>query len=135
MVPENFAQYRKTFKKGEVLLREGDVGKEIVLPEEGMLEVYIKGNYVNTIDVIDSQDFIGEVGAILGVPRTATVVAVTDVVALCFPEIELESLLRESPSLGVSLIRSLCLKLHDSASHLADCYIRQKNAKKSAPGP
>ena len=111
---------RRYFKKGDVLLREGEQDSQILLPEEGLLDVFIQGRKVSTIDASVSQDFIGEVGAILGEPRTATVVAATDVVAICLPKIELEAVMKDAPSLGVKLVRSLCRKLVNSTAAFAE---------------
>ncbi len=113
-------KYRRHFAGGEVLLREGEGGSQFYLLEKGILDVFILGQKVNSIDADSSQDFVGEVGAVLGTPRTATVVASTDCVVLCLPKIELETVLKHSPTLGVKLIRSLCDKLLNSASALAE---------------
>jgi len=106
---------RKRFKKGEVLLKEGAEGNEFYLLEEGILDVFIHEKKVATINARDSQEFIGEVAALLGGPRIATVIAATDCVALCLPKLEFEAILRSSPSLGAKLIRSICRKLSSLA--------------------
>lgn len=113
-------QYRRTFTKDEVLIQEGETGSEILLLEKGRVDVFIKGKKVNTIDATVSQDFIGEVGAILGAPRTATLVAATSGAVLCLPGIQLEAVLKTAPSLGLKLVKSLCGKLENSASALAE---------------
>ncbi|MEI6126068.1 MAG: cyclic nucleotide-binding domain-containing protein [Pseudomonadota bacterium] len=120
MSMHSIEELRKQFKKGDVLLREGEMDSQILLPEEGILDVFIQGRKVNSIDASVAQDFLGEVGAILGVPRTATVVAATDVIAICLPKIELEAVMKDAPSLGVKLIRSLCRKLVNSTTAFAE---------------
>jgi len=120
MTTSPLGQFRKRFKKGDVLLREGEQDSQIFLPEEGILDIFIQGRKVNSVDAAASSDFIGEVGAILGVQRTATVVAATDCVLICLPKIELEAVMKNAPSLGVKLVRSLCRKLHNSSSALAE---------------
>ena len=107
---------RKHFKKGDILLKEGDGGSDFFLLEEGSLDVFIHDRKVATISgTPDSQEFIGEVAALLGGPRIATVVAVTDCVALCIPKLQVEAILKNSPSLGVKLMRSICRKLSSLA--------------------
>ena len=114
----NAEDCRKRFKKGDVLLKEGDEGSEFFLLEEGSLDVFIHARKVATISgAHDSQEFIGEVAALLGGPRIATVVAITDCVTLCIPKLQVEAILKNSPSLGVKLMRSICRKL-SSMAHL-----------------
>ena len=124
MSGQDMSQYRKQYEKGDVLISEGEEGKQLFLLEKGTLDVLIYGRKVNSIDAKGSNDFVGEIGAVLGTPRTATVVAATDCVVLCLPKIELESAIKTSPSLGIKLIRSLCEKLLSSSSVLAEFHVK-----------
>lgn len=120
MTGASLEQFRMRFPKGTVLVREGEQDSRIFLPESGSLDIYIKGVKVNTIDGGEAADFIGEVGAILGVPRSATVVAATDCVVVCLPKFELEAVMKTAPSLGVKLVRSLCKKLFQNSAAFAE---------------
>jgi signal-transduction protein with cAMP-binding, CBS, and nucleotidyltransferase domain len=124
MTENDMGSYRRQFSTGEVLVREAESGPEFYLLEKGVLDVYIHGKKINSIDAEINQDFVGEVGAFLGTPRTATVVAATDCIVLCLPKMELETVLKISPSLGIKLIRSLCDKLFNSASTLAEFQVK-----------
>jgi len=124
MSGHDMSQYRKKYERGDVLINEGEEGKQLFLLEKGTLDVLIHGRKVNSIDAKGSHDFVGEIGAVLGTPRTATVVAATDCVVLCLPKIELESAIKTSPSLGIKLIRSLCEKLLSSSSALAEFHVK-----------
>ena len=125
MSRQEVEQYRQTIEKGTTLLREGDVDTRFFLLQEGSLDIFIKEKKINTINAQPSQDFVGEIGAVLGTPRTATVVAATKCVVLCLPNIEIEKVIRASPTLGVRLIHSLCHKLANSASTLAEFHVEQ----------
>lgn len=103
-------QYRY-FRKGEVLMREGEASDHFLLLEKGMIDIYAQGRKINTVDASYSQDFIGEIGVILGTPRTATVIATTNCVALYLPALELEDIIRSSPSIAVKLCISLCQRI------------------------
>ena len=125
MINAELKHYKKIFLKDEVLINEGETGSEILMLEKGIVDVLINGKKVNSIDASVSKDFVGEIGAILGTPRTATLVAATDVVTLCLPNIHLEAVLQEAPSIGLKLVKSLCEKLSNSASALADLQTKQ----------
>ena len=123
----DMSKYQREFKKGDILLREGEEDSRIFLLKKGVLDVFILGRKVNSIDAAFSQDFVGEVGAVLGTPRTATIVAATDCLTICLPRIELEDVIANSPSLGVKLIRSLCHKLTSSASAVAEFQVKHSS--------
>ena len=120
MSRQDIENYRQTIEEGTILIREGDVDTRFFLLEKGSLDVFIKGNKINAVNAQKGQDFIGEIGALLGIPRTATIVAATKCVVLCLPNIEIEKVLSASPALGARLIHSLCCKLANSASNLAE---------------
>lgn len=109
------SNYRRRLKKGDVLLQEGEKGTELFVLEKGTLDVFIQNRKVGEIDARSSQEFVGEVAALLGEPRTATVVASTECLVLAIPQVELEDVLMRVPSLGAKLARSLCKKLSHSA--------------------
>lgn len=109
-------RFRERCRKGEVLMKEGEEGSEFHILEEGKLEVFIQGQKVGSVEAGQEVEFVGEVAALTGQPRTATVVAATDCVSLCIPKLELDELVSRSPMLGVKLIRSLCRKLSSSAA-------------------
>ncbi len=67
-----------TFGPGEPLMRAGDVGDRFILIDSGTVEVEAAGAPVRTIG---PGGYCGEIALLRGVPRTATVRAITDVTA------------------------------------------------------
>ncbi len=107
-----------TFPAGTVLAREGDVGREFMVIDDGTADVVIGGAVVNQLGPEDS---FGEVALLDGGVRTATVVASTDVVAYVIEQREFAVLVFDSQSLArklliglAKLLRSAELRLHES---------------------
>ena len=107
-----------TFPAGTVLAREGDVGREFMVIDDGTADVVIGGAVVNQLGPDDS---FGEVALLDGGVRTATVVASTDVVAHVIEQREFAVLVFDSQSLArklliglAKLLRSAELRLHES---------------------
>ena len=107
-----------TFPAGTVLAREGDVGREFMVIDDGTADVVIGGAVVNQLGPDDS---FGEVALLDGGVRTATVVASTDVVAYVIEQREFAVLVFDSQSLArklliglAKLLRSAELRLHES---------------------
>jgi len=123
--------FRIKLAKDDVLVREGETGSEFFLLERGIVEIYIQERKVGSMDASKTQEFIGEVSALLGGLRTATVIAVTECSLLRIPQLKVEAILTSSPSLGIKLIHSLCRKLHQSAQLYAEFQIQQHSLLKS----
>lgn len=72
------SQYRQ-FGAGEVLVRTGDPGDEFFLILSGEAEIVQNGRHLTTLG---RYDYFGEVAIMLGLKRTADVIAYTDMEAL-----------------------------------------------------
>ncbi|MEZ4749099.1 MAG: cyclic nucleotide-binding domain-containing protein [Bdellovibrionota bacterium] len=109
--PKGLTPFRKIFPEGHTLLTEGESGSSFYILERGTLEVRVHGKAVSTITAKDEVEFVGEVAALLSTPRTATVIAKTEVSALYFEAGNFEKIIAAAPSLGMKLARSLAKKL------------------------
>jgi CRP-like cAMP-binding protein len=124
--------FRIKLLKDAVLLREGEENQEeFFLLETGIVDIYIQDRKISTLDASKSQEFLGEVAALLGGPRTATIIAATDCSLLRIPKLKVEAILTSSPTLGMKLIRSLCRKLSLSAHQHAELQAQQQSLLKS----
>ncbi|MFH1023017.1 MAG: cyclic nucleotide-binding domain-containing protein [Planctomycetota bacterium] len=119
-------QQRRHFKKGEVIFREGDAGENFYLLEKGSLDVLITGKKIGIVNADQGPEFVGEVAALLGTPRTATVVAADACSAIEIPRVDIDNVLANAPTLGAKLAKSLCRKLAESATTHAE---RQQQGK------
>ena len=103
----------RQFEEGETIIREGEAAKEFYLLKEGIAWAFVNDKKVGEIAAGGSQEFIGEVGALLDRPRTASVVAQTKCIVFAVPAKQLANVIVKAPTLGVKLARSLALKLAD----------------------
>jgi putative ABC transport system ATP-binding protein len=72
----------QTLSPGELLFSQGDLGDLIYFVESGSLEVYreLADGGVQLLNVVGAGRYVGELGPILNLPRSATVRAVEDTV-------------------------------------------------------
>jgi CRP-like cAMP-binding protein len=65
---------------GKILISEGDPGDSIFLLAKGSVRILVMGGHGRAFEIrrLDAPDFFGEVAALSGLPRSATVVAVSD---------------------------------------------------------
>ncbi|RME22172.1 MAG: cyclic nucleotide-binding domain-containing protein [Deltaproteobacteria bacterium] len=86
------------FEAGEVIIREGDDSRELYIMQEGQAKVIMdtpKGKLL--LDRLSRGSFFGEVALMTGKPRTATVVAETDVTAIVIGHRTMEGILAKYP--------------------------------------
>jgi serine/threonine-protein kinase len=93
----------RVFKDGEVIFREGTRGNELYIIISGSVKVK-KG--LKTIDVIRVGECFGEMGALSGEERSATMESVGDIVLLVVDEAKLTSL---KPEIQAKLFRNILL--------------------------
>jgi CRP-like cAMP-binding protein len=102
-------------KRGETLFAEGEEGSGLYILMDGRVEVLRRGVCVAEINVSDT--FIGEMSALTGQPRTATVMATADSTFLYLRD--MDELAKVEPSLGVKLARTLAKRLERMNDRLA----------------
>lgn len=101
-----------TYPAGATIVQEGDPGDELCIITQGTVQVRRQSTVVAEMTV---DDFFGEISLIDGKPRSATVVAVDDVVLLTLAAADFRSLL-EIPYVARSALRSLAGRLREAHS-------------------
>lgn len=117
--------YTREIDAGVVFLRETAGTSDLVVLLSGTLGVYKEGARVATIDTAGS--YVGEIGALLGGGRTASVRAETKARILWIPADKVESFFESSPELALKLARTLARRLRETTRELA--VARHRNAR------
>jgi CRP-like cAMP-binding protein len=103
------------FPAGQILARQGQVGREFLVVIEGTARVEIDGQ---EIAMLGPGDFFGEMALLDGGPRSATVVAVTDVVADVMNRQEFDHVLTAAPHVARAVLTGLARRLREADLHL-----------------
>src|SRR5277367_2176553 len=109
-----------TFAPGATIMRQGDPGNFAYLVLEGEADVFVEipaGRI--PMATIGRHRIIGELGAFTDMPRTATVIARSDLVTLRVERDTLMSLAADYPQVGVAVIGELGRRLHSMNMPLA----------------
>jgi CRP-like cAMP-binding protein len=101
--------------EGEVLAREGRIGREFFLILSGSVAVTQRGRRVNTLG---PGDFFGELAAMDPGPRNATVTALSDLDVLIIGPREF-SAMADIPGFRDALFRSMARRLRTAEARLA----------------
>jgi CRP/FNR family cyclic AMP-dependent transcriptional regulator len=100
---------QRTFKRGEIIFRQGDAGNgECYLVHQGKVEVRKEDDSgERVLRVLVKGDLLGEVALFRDAPHSATAVAAERVTLLAISEDRLEHMVRTHPGLAIALIRQL----------------------------
>jgi CRP/FNR family transcriptional regulator, cyclic AMP receptor protein len=106
---------RLHIQAGEVILREGRLGRELFVILEGTATVTRAGRVVN---VRHAGDYFGELAAIEAMPRSATVTATTDLDVLIIGPREFEAMM-EIPGFRNALLAGMSRRIREADDLLA----------------
>ncbi len=116
--PEHFPQILKIaetqrFDAGEAIVAQGDPSDSFYVLVDGAAVVQVKSPSGESIDLgrVPMPWSIGEVGLLLGVPRTASVVAVSEVTALSFSGKGFLQMFQKVPEFGWAVSAGLAHRL------------------------
>lgn len=116
----------REYSKGEIILREGERNNYMTLVIAGVVAVN-KGNTIdiaNRLAVIEPGRTFGEMSLLDGGPRSASVIAATDVKLLVITEKNFSQLLQKTPALGLlvmlKIAKLLSQRLRRTSGRLVD---------------
>jgi CRP/FNR family cyclic AMP-dependent transcriptional regulator len=98
----------RQYKQGETIFREGDPGSEFYVIQTGRVRV-LSGNRL--LETLGGNEIFGEMALINASPRSATVVAETDVVVAPITEKQYLFLVRHTPYFALKVMRVLAERL------------------------
>lgn len=111
----------RRYATGAVICQEGERGDSVLVLQRGSADVRVASKTERrTVDVrqLRAGDLVGEVGALTGLPRSATVVASSDTDALEITREDFDRLLADHPRLEANLTRLLGARLASGNSAL-----------------
>jgi CRP/FNR family transcriptional regulator, cyclic AMP receptor protein len=107
-----FMSERIGFDDGQLLCRQGDPGDAAYLIIEGDVDIVLEGPAGPlTVATLGANDIVGEMAILCDVPRNATVRAKGRVVALRISKDPFMRMVREFPTMAVSIMRELAHRL------------------------
>lgn len=123
----------KSFRKGEIIMKEGDVGKSFFKLLEGKAGVYADYAKKNPfrLGFLNAGEFFGEMAILEESPRSATIVAETSVTVVEIPENEMTKYFRENPDQIIELMKHLGNRIQTMAADYAESQVLLKQLKDS----
>ncbi len=118
--------------QGTVLFHQGEKGNEAEIVVSGEAEVLAESPLGSSrIAMVGPGHFLGEMGALADVPRTATVIATTEMSLLRIRQADLHHLIGSYPEASLPIIRELARRL-DNVSRPLGYLLQAANALEQA---
>lgn len=99
------------FRRGDVILREGEPGDCMFLIRSGEVELSFRGMILPSVG---PGDILGEMGMLDGEERTATAVAASDCELVPISRSDFLHVLRESPDFALDVMRVMAHRLREA---------------------
>ena len=114
-----------TYQPGQVVMRQGDIGDAayVIIKGDADVSVTTEAGSVPIAQLHDG-DFLGEIAILCDTPRTATVVAKSELKALRIRKEPFFEMLRQFPEMAVEMTRLLAERLTRTTAELVEAQRR-----------
>jgi CRP-like cAMP-binding protein len=117
-----FASERVTFAEDTPLFEQGEEGDAAYIVLDGTADVRVTadGGEAITVAEVATNDIVGEIAILCDVPRTATVVATTELTTLKITKELFFRMVQDFPQIGVEVMRVLAHRLETTTRQLRE---------------
>ena len=101
----------RKYRAGQSIFKKGDVGFELLVIKQGEVELRVDDRVLRTLA---AGDIFGEMALVDNSIRSASAIALSDVEIVPMSEKQFVSLIRETPSFALDVMRVLAQRLRDA---------------------
>ncbi|HZX96487.1 MAG TPA: Crp/Fnr family transcriptional regulator [Myxococcales bacterium] len=125
-----FQRFGKEFKRGEVLFREGEPGKEMYVVQAGKVNITktVRGNE-KILATLGAGEFFGEMSILNHKPRSAGATIHEDAKLLVIDPRTFEAMIRGNVEIAVRLIKKLSDRLQEADEQIENLLMRDPNSR------
>jgi CRP-like cAMP-binding protein len=128
-----FWKFGKSFRKGTVLFREGELGRDMFIVQQGKVQVRKRvGNSERVLAELSAGEFFGEMALLIGQDRSATVEVIEDSKLLVITPETFTSLLTTDIEIALKMLKKMAARLRALDEYLEAAILEAK--KEKAPG-
>ncbi|OSQ39531.1 ABC transporter transmembrane domain-containing protein [Thalassospira mesophila] len=115
-----FTSPRLTYKRGEVIVKQGEPGDAAFIVISGRGEIWLTTDEAQTLKLrdVEPKEVIGEIALLVDQPRSATIRVVEDMTVLKLDKAEFLGLVRQDQAVSVQLLRVLAERLDMTTKQL-----------------
>lgn len=114
-----FEKFGKEYQPGDIIFCEYEPGENFYFILNGTVRISkIVADKEKTLDFMKDGDIFGEMAILEQQPRSATVIAETEVRVLEFNRANFEILLQSNPQMALKLLKIFCKRIYDAKRQL-----------------
>ncbi|WP_373069434.1 cyclic nucleotide-binding domain-containing protein [Sulfurimonas sp.] len=98
----------RNFKEEEVVLVQGEISNSLYILLDGVVRVLVNDEEVAKLS---KGSYFGEIAIIADVPRTATVIADSEIKTIRLSSTEFKAFIKDNPEISISLMKEMTLRL------------------------
>lgn len=122
--------FGRRYNNGDVLFREGEPAREVFMLQDGRVRVLKRvRNVERSLQILRPGDLFGEGALLPGTQRTASAVALSDVVVLALDPDTFNQLLQGSAQVASRLVQQLVRRLRDLEDQMENALLRDHPSK------
>jgi CRP/FNR family cyclic AMP-dependent transcriptional regulator len=126
-----FTSEHLEFMPGEAICRQGDVGDAAYIVLDGEADVVVQSDQgPMKVANIGRYDIVGEIAILCDVPRTASVLATTRLVALRVSKDGFFNLVTQFPQVAVEVMHELASRLLQTTQRLTEVSLRLRERER-----
>ena len=120
LLDENlFGKFGKLYQPGQIIFSEYEPGDNFYFILNGKVRITkIVSDKEKTLDTMTDGDIFGEMAILESQPRSATIIAETEVKVLEFNKANFEVLLQSNPQMALKLLKIFCKRIYDARRQL-----------------
>jgi CRP/FNR family transcriptional regulator, cyclic AMP receptor protein len=123
-------RFGKRLTAGQVIYREGDLGSEAYLLQEGRVRLIKRiRSAERSLTVLRPGDLFGESAFIAGSPRSSTAIALSDGMALAFDNATFQNLLENNRPVAARIVQQLVRRLRDAEDQIEIMMLRDTQSR------
>jgi len=127
-------QFTEEHAAGEYLFREGELGTEMFILQEGQVEILKTVNGEDEqLALLEKGDFFGEMSLLEDLPRTASARAIVDCKVIRINGATFDQMLRTKPEIAVRIMRKLSRRLRQTDQMLREALGEKGGEEMRAP--
>jgi CRP-like cAMP-binding protein len=125
-----FSRFARMFRSGEMIFSEYEPGDTFYMIQSGRVRlVKLIGNFEKTLDILEPSDMFGEMAILENSPRSATAIAIDDVIVLEFNRRNFEILMAGNPQVALMLLKTFAKRIFDSKRKFMILTLEEPQAK------
>jgi len=119
----------RTYKNGEIIFNEGEIGKALYVLVEGEVEVVktMKGSYKETLAIFKKGRLFGELSFLSGQNHSALARATQDVKVVVLTKDQYEQFEKSDPVIGQKIMKVIALTLSTALQKMNERFLHMVN--------